>query len=59
MTIDDYQDNKDDLLIQMKLEIVEELGLMEKVQSEGWSGLTAAESGRVGGLMTQRLKQYR
>jgi small acid-soluble spore protein F (minor alpha/beta-type SASP) len=41
----------------MKMEIVEELGLLEKIQSVGWSGLSAAESGRIGGIMTQRLKQ--
>ncbi|KUO49022.1 MAG: spore protein [Desulfitibacter sp. BRH_c19] len=58
MTLNDNED-KEDLLIQLKMEIVDELGLMEKVQNVGWSGLTAAESGRVGGLMTQRLKQFR
>ncbi|MBS3968504.1 MAG: small, acid-soluble spore protein, alpha/beta type [Clostridia bacterium] len=41
------------------MEIVAELGLMEKVEKVGWSGLSAAESGRVGGLMTQRLRQLR
>ncbi len=45
------------LLEQMKMEIAEELGLLEKVKKVGWSGLSAAESGRVGGIMTQRLRQ--
>jgi len=54
----DYED-KEELLNQMKMEIVAELGLMEKVEKVGWSGLSAAESGRVGGIMTQRLRQLK
>lgn len=38
----------------MKLEIAEELGLMEKVEQLGWKGLTSRESGRIGGIMGQR-----
>ncbi|MCL4440448.1 MAG: alpha/beta-type small acid-soluble spore protein [Firmicutes bacterium] len=41
----------------LKLEIAEELGLAEKVQKEGWGGLTSAESGRIGGIITQRAKK--
>lgn len=40
--------------LQMKMEIAEELGLMEKVEKMGWKGLTARESGRIGGIMGQR-----
>ena len=54
----DHKD-KEELLSQMKMEIVAELGLTEKVEEVGWSGLSAAESGRVGGLMTQRLRQLK
>lgn len=53
------QEDREELLNQIKMEIVAELGLMEKVEKVGWSGLSAAESGRVGGLMTQRLRQLR
>jgi len=52
-------EDKEELLSQMKMEIVAELGLMEKVEAVGWSGLSAAESGRVGGIMTQRLRQLK
>ncbi|ABK60450.1 MULTISPECIES: small, acid-soluble spore protein, alpha/beta type [Clostridium] len=38
----------------MKYEIAEELGLKEKVDAEGWGGLTAEETGRIGGIMTKR-----
>ncbi len=38
----------------MKMEIAEELGLMEKVERLGWKGLTSRESGRIGGLMGRR-----
>ncbi|MDF2615589.1 MAG: spore protein [Sedimentibacter sp.] len=41
----------------MKMEIAEELGLMEKVAELGWGGLTAKETGRIGGMMTAKKKQ--
>ncbi|NLZ48955.1 MAG: alpha/beta-type small acid-soluble spore protein [Clostridiales bacterium] len=41
---------------QIKYEIAEELGLKEKVDKYGWSGLSAEETGRIGGLMTKRKK---
>lgn len=41
----------------MKMEIAEELGLMEKVEELGWGGLTAKETGRIGGLMTAKKKK--
>ncbi|KAF5059283.1 hypothetical protein SDC9_85403 [bioreactor metagenome] len=41
----------------MKMEIAAELGLMEKVAELGWGGLTAKETGRIGGLMTAKKKQ--
>ena len=40
----------------LKYEIADELGLTEKIKTCGWSGLTAEETGRVGGLMTKRKK---
>lgn len=41
---------------QMKLEIAAEIGLLEKVKEFGWAGLSAAETGRIGGLLTKRKK---
>lgn len=41
----------------MKMEIARELGLMDKVEELGWGGLTAKETGRIGGLMTAKKKQ--
>jgi small acid-soluble spore protein F (minor alpha/beta-type SASP) len=41
----------------IKYEIAEELGLREKVDELGWSGLTAEETGRIGGVMTNRKKK--
>ncbi|CAG7840129.1 benzoate transporter [Clostridium sp. K25] len=38
----------------VKYEIAEELGLKDKVDKEGWGGLTAEETGRIGGIMTKR-----
>ena len=37
----------------LKYEIAEELGLLEKLKQVGWAGLSAAESGRIGGMTWQ------
>ena len=42
---------KDTLEYRLKYEIAEELGLMEKIEKVGWGGLTAKESGKIGGLV--------
>ncbi|NMA83503.1 MAG: small, acid-soluble spore protein, alpha/beta type [Epulopiscium sp.] len=42
---------------QLKYEIAEELGLLDKVREQGWKSLTAKETGRIGGLMTKKKKQ--
>lgn len=41
----------------MKLEIAEELGLLDKVQAGGWKSLSAKETGRIGGLMTKKKRE--
>lgn len=41
----------------IKLEIAKELGLIDKVNEIGWGGLTAKETGRIGGLMTAKKKK--
>ncbi|MCG8514187.1 MAG: alpha/beta-type small acid-soluble spore protein [Halanaerobiales bacterium] len=47
----------DDLtLMLLKLEVAEELGLLAKVKELGWGGLTAEETGKIGGYMTQKIK---
>lgn len=43
----------------LKYEIAEELGLMDKIESEGWGGLTAKESGRIGGYINVRKKEMK
>ena len=40
----------------MKYEIARELGLLDKVIEYGWGGLTAGESGKIGGIITKRKK---
>lgn len=37
-----------------KYEIAKELGLLEKVKQVGWAGLSAKETGRIGGLIGRR-----
>ncbi len=43
----------------MKLEIASELGILEKVQRDGWKSLSAKETGRIGGLMTKRKREMK
>jgi hypothetical protein len=40
----------------LKLEIAKELGLLEKVQKEGWKSLSSKETGRIGGILSKRKK---
>lgn len=40
----------------LKYEVAEELGLIDKVKKFGWKGLTAKETGRIGGIITKRKK---
>ena len=37
-----------------KIEVAKELGLWQKVEKDGWAGLSAEESGRIGGIMAGR-----
>ena len=48
---------KETLEDKLKYEIAAELGLMDKIEEVGWGGLTAKESGRIGGLITVRKRQ--
>lgn len=41
----------------VKYEIADELGLKDKVDKYGWGGLTAEETGRIGGIMTKRKRE--
>lgn len=43
----------------LKMEIAEELGLLDKVNETGWKSLTAKESGRIGGLMTKKKRELK
>ena len=43
----------------LKYEIAVELGLIDKVNEVGWGGLTAKETGRIGGLITVRKKEMK
>lgn len=41
----------------LKYEIANELGLMDKINKSGWKSLTAKESGRIGGLITKKMRE--
>lgn len=43
----------------MKLEIAEELGLLEKVQKGGWRALSAKETGCIGGRIANRKRELK
>lgn len=40
----------------LKIEVAKELGLWPKIEKYGWAELTAEESGRIGGVMTRKMK---
>ncbi|NMA68770.1 MAG: small, acid-soluble spore protein, alpha/beta type [Desulfitobacterium sp.] len=40
----------------LKMEIAAELGLLDQVRVKGWHSLSAKDAGKIGGLMTQRIK---
>ena len=42
---------------QMKYEIAEEMGLLDKVLEDGWRSLSAKETGKIGGIMTSRKRK--
>lgn len=42
-----------------KYEIAEELGLTDKIDQVGWGGLTAKETGRIGGLITVKKRKMK
>ena len=41
----------------MKYEAATELGLIDRLLKVGWGGLTAGETGRIGGLVAQKLRR--
>lgn len=41
----------------LKMEIATEIGLSDKIRKHGWGALNAKESGRIGGIITQRIKK--
>lgn len=46
-------------LDRMKLEVASELGIANQVRSQGWSAMTSADCGRVGGQMVRKMiEQY-
>ncbi len=41
----------------LKYEVAEELGLLDRVMSDGWKSLTSKETGRIGGMVTRKKRQ--
>ena len=41
----------------IKYEVAEELGLLDRVLSEGWKSLTSKETGRIGGIVTKKKRK--
>ena len=41
----------------IKYEVAEELGLLDRVLSEGWKFLTSKETGRIGGIVTKKKRE--
>ena len=41
----------------VKYEIAEELGLLDRVLSDGWRSISSKETGRIGGLLARRKRE--
>ncbi|MBM7855249.1 hypothetical protein JOC37_001642 [Desulfohalotomaculum tongense] len=41
----------------LRMEVAEELGLGDKIRQHGWGALNAKEAGRIGGIITQRIRK--
>ena len=41
-----------------KYEAAERLGLLPRLQENGWPGLSAKDAGRIGGSMRARAREY-
>ncbi len=41
----------------LKIEIAKELGIWEQVERDGWESLSNEACGRVGGIMSKRLRE--
>ena len=41
----------------LKYEVAEELGLLDKVMTQGWRSLSSKETGRIGGLVTKKRRE--
>lgn len=54
-----YKKTDDITLLKLKLEVAEELGLIDKIKKVGWAGLTAEETGKLGGYITQKIKEMK
>ncbi|MBS3949539.1 MAG: small, acid-soluble spore protein, alpha/beta type [Peptococcaceae bacterium] len=44
-------------LDKFKLEVAEEIGLLERIRTVGWAGLSAREAGYLGGMLSKRLRE--
>jgi small acid-soluble spore protein D (minor alpha/beta-type SASP) len=44
-------------LDKMKFEVASELGIADRVRSQGWNTMTSADCGRVGGHMVRKMIQ--
>ncbi len=53
------KEKKETIEDKLKYEIAKELGLMDKINEVGWAGLTAKESGRIGGLITVKKRNMK
>lgn len=47
-----------DLIEDLKMEIATELGIMEQINNKGWNSLSPRLSGKIGGKIAQRLKNF-
>ena len=42
----------------LKYDVEEELGLLDRVLSQGWKSRTSKETGRIGGMVTKKKRDH-
>ncbi|MDD2648754.1 MAG: small, acid-soluble spore protein, alpha/beta type [Eubacteriales bacterium] len=48
-----------EISFRIKYDVAREEDLLRRVAEVGWAGLTPAESGRIGGIVSQRMRKQK
>ena len=58
-TIKKLRKKEIDIVDSMKMEIASELGLTEQIKEKGWDSLSPKVTGKIGGIISQKMKKMK